>query len=424
MVNVVRSVKPRAVHAPAAAPSHDRRELLLAWAAASRRYGSPAHTLEEAADALSVDLGLQMRFFVMPTSIMAVDDVEGRTFLLSVAAGAAQVERLVGADTLMRRVAAGTLPAASALALLGNLDRRSELYSGWTLWLAGAASSGAAAAALGGGLPEVVASTAVGSLSASLIPLLARRRETVRLTEVVAGFAAALATASLPQPFARDLVVLAGLIWFMPGYSLTTAFADLATGHLLSGATGLVAAGTTLLLLALGVGLGSQIAGFLPVFETVAAVPLPVTTLPLTVAVASLSFAILLQVRMRWLPWVAASCAVAVLGDMAGDVVFGPALGGAVGALAVALIGAVGARTIGLPLAVTQVPGLLVLVPGSIGFRAVQALARQDVLGGIEAATHTVLAAIALVGGSLLGAALLPSRVERTAPRAHRPVVG
>jgi uncharacterized membrane protein YjjB (DUF3815 family) len=60
------------------------------------------------------------------------------------------------------------------------------------------------------------------------------------------------------------------------------------------------------------------------------------------------------------------------------------------------------ARYSGRPAATTLVPGLLVLVPGSFGFRSVQALLNHDVVSGVEIGFSTTMTAMALVTGLFL----------------------
>jgi uncharacterized membrane protein YjjB (DUF3815 family) len=59
---------------------------------------------------------------------------------------------------------------------------------------------------------------------------------------------------------------------------------------------------------------------------------------------------------------------------------------------------------------VIHVPGLILLVPGAVGFRAFSALSAQDTLGGVQAAFSVLTIGTALVMGLLLASALLPSR--------------
>jgi uncharacterized membrane protein YjjB (DUF3815 family) len=52
---------------------------------------------------------------------------------------------------------------------------------------------------------------------------------------------------------------------------------------------------------------------------------------------------------------------------------------------------------------VTQVPGLLLLVPGSIGFRSVTSLLGNETITGIDTAFQLALVGISLAAGLLAG---------------------
>ena len=85
----------------------------------------------------------------------------------------------------------------------------------------------------------------------------------------------------------------------------------------------------------------------------------------------------------------------------------GPELGGGIAAFLVTVVANAVSQRWQLPAAVIQVPGILLLVPGAVGFRSVTALLHNDALAGIESAFSMAMAAMALVGGSLLGAAVI-----------------
>jgi uncharacterized membrane protein YjjB (DUF3815 family) len=59
---------------------------------------------------------------------------------------------------------------------------------------------------------------------------------------------------------------------------------------------------------------------------------------------------------------------------------------------------------------VTQVPAILLLVPGSVGYRSLTSLVERDVLFGVETAFRMVLVTVALAAGLLVARALVPAR--------------
>jgi len=62
------------------------------------------------------------------------------------------------------------------------------------------------------------------------------------------------------------------------------------------------------------------------------------------------------------------------------------------------------------PAALVEVPGIMVLVPGSVGLRSLTALLSRDVVTGIEVGVSMMMTAAALVVGVLLANVLVPPR--------------
>jgi uncharacterized membrane protein YjjB (DUF3815 family) len=103
---------------------------------------------------------------------------------------------------------------------------------------------------------------------------------------------------------------------------------------------------------------------------------------------------------------------VAMIGAQVGVVMLGPELGGFVGALALGLFANAWSAYTRRPSLVATMPGILLLVPGSIGYRALDLFVAHDVTGGLQSAFATALVAIALVGGLLVANAILPPRTS------------
>ena len=61
---------------------------------------------------------------------------------------------------------------------------------------------------------------------------------------------------------------------------------------------------------------------------------------------------------------------------------------------------------------ITQTPGLLILVPGAIGYKSLTALVENDTMRGVELAFSMSIIGVALVGGLLLANQLVsPKRI-------------
>jgi uncharacterized membrane protein YjjB (DUF3815 family) len=200
-----------------------------------------------------------------------------------------------------------------------------------------------------------------------------------------------------------SLSILSGLIIVIPGFSLTIAMAELAARHLVSGTARLAGAFTVFLAITFGVAVGRQIVAAavgLPPLEP--AVALPIWTLWAAILITPVAVTVLLQGPVRDLPWIILASLAGYFGGRAGAALLGPALGACLGALSVGLAAHAYERWRRRPALVALVPGVLLLVPGSSGFRSLALLMDQQVVGGVDAAFATLLTAASLVAGLLL----------------------
>jgi uncharacterized membrane protein YjjB (DUF3815 family) len=214
------------------------------------------------------------------------------------------------------------------------------------------------------------------------------------------------------SPLSVYHVTLGGLIVLVPGLTLTVAFNELASRQLVSGSARFAGAVALFFLIALGVAVGAQIGAALTGGPPPAVVPLPLGAEWRWAALlaAGLAFTVLLRARPRDAGWVLVAGVLAIEGVRLGGLLLGAQLGAFVGALLVGLGGNLYARLRRGPAAVLQVPGLILLVPGSLVFRSLAALLEQDVVSGVHAAFTTSLVAISLATGILLANVVLPPR--------------
>lgn len=388
------------------APTEDASAFAAELVRLLRRYGAPAHRLEVAMAAFAARLGVAGAWHVLPTSILTSSST-GRVSLLDVAQEDTDLRRLVAVDEVAQAVGAQRLDAVAGLAALAAIEAApSPVGPGLDAvgWAAGAAS---AALFFGGGVPEAAAASGVGLLAFGVASIGRFRRNA--LVEVVAAALAALAVHAVPG-IAAEPVLLGGLVALYPGLRLTTGMTDLATGHVVSGSGGLLAGAVTLLQLGFGVAVGTRLgAAWFGSPGPVAPVDAPFAELA-GLGVGAFAFAVFLRARWSHVPQIGLACALAWLGDRWGAQLLSPELSGGFAALLLTAASNGLARALDRPAAVTQVPGIWMLVPGSLGFRAVQALLEQDVVHGVSAAFSTALAAMALVAGTLLANAVVPPR--------------
>jgi uncharacterized membrane protein YjjB (DUF3815 family) len=251
-----------------------------------------------------------------------------------------------------------------------------------------------------------------------------RRPSLGRLADGTAALMAAALAVLLAAvlPISVPRVTLSALIVLVPGLTLTLALAELSERHLVSGSARL--AGGVITFLQLGVGsatgwsLGELLAGPLhdalgPTAQLWAssprAWPLGAATDGVALLVAPLAIAVLFNARVRDYPVIFLSCWLGYLGTRLGGALLGPQLGAFLGAFSVGVLGKAQAAVRRLPASVSVVPGILLLVPGSMGFGSFSALLAGETVAGIDAAFSMFLVASSLVAGLLVAHAVPPT---------------
>ncbi len=378
--------------------------------------GYAAHRLEAVLGHATQRLGIEAQFFSTPTSIfIAFGRLDRqRTFLLRVEPGEQDLGKLSELDRVVVKVMHGEMSPAEGSEQIAILSAAPPRYGKAAMILAYGLASGAATRFLGGGLREIVAATLLG-LTIGLLGLLARRYAAVaRVFEPGASFVVALlatAGAALVTPYSVFTATLAGLIALVPGLTLTVGLTELSTRHLLSGTARLSAAFMTFLGIIFGVALGNTVGNqVFGLSSVVGPAPIAPWTNLVALLVAPAAFTILLKAELRDLPWLVMMGVFAFYGSRVGAGVLGPELGSFVGALIVGIASNLFARILDRPSQVLLVPGILLLVPGSIGFRSLNALMEREVVSGIETAFRMLVIAVSLVAGMLMSNAVSPRR--------------
>ncbi|MFK7817587.1 MAG: threonine/serine exporter ThrE family protein [Planctomycetaceae bacterium] len=383
-------------------------QFIVAVARALHLYGTPSHQLEETLAKISRELNLESQFLVTPTSIMmSVGEVPKQlTFLERVDGGETNLEKLNQLSLIIRRVVAGKTSTQAAVAEVKSLNDAPSEYGTGFMTCAYTLACGTSAIFFGGGWLETAIASVVG-LALGLFSLIAERHP--RIAGVVPVFGALFATVvsrfatNTWPPGVAFIGALGGLIVLVPGYTLTVAMNEIAHRHLVSGTARVTGALVTFLQMGLGLALGSRISDALfQVPPAAQAIPVPTWAFWSSAVLASIAFTVLFHAHWRDAPAILIGSLIALLTSQFGAESLGPVTGVALSAWLLGCFSNAVARYNERPAATTLVPGLLVLVPGSFGFRSVQALLNHDVVSGVEIGFSTTMTAMALVTGLFL----------------------
>jgi len=397
-------------------------EFVIELARRLHQGGSTAPRLEDVVNSVSRKLGLDAHIWSSPTAIIATvrplgadHAQQGITRVVRLEPGDIHLRRLWRFDDIAGRVLRGELGATEGMRALNAAAQPDLPVRQWLETVLGYLLASAGVAGLLKGSPADIGSAAAMGLMlgvmAQLTPSMPRLAATF---EALAAFLVALLTAWIAadlMPISPRLVLTAGIIVLLPGLSLTTAAIEVASQHLVSGSARFAGAVAVLLKLGFGALVGSKLAAW---FDwqplAVLSVEQPLWLRVSSLLVSAAAFALLFKARIRdwWVVFLAAT--ISYLSSRAAITEFGPELGLFVAAFIVTVLSNVYARWANRPGATFRLPGLILLVPGSVGFKSLTFVFEKDVFLGLDTAFSMVTMIAALVAGLLLGNSVVPAR--------------
>lgn len=380
--------------------------------------GFTAHRLEATLSDVSRKLGLEAQFFSTPTSIMAAfgpPDAQ-RTHLIRAEPGSTNLSHLAGLDRIARDVMYGTLGPVEGTRRIESLLSAPPPWGPRALLAAFVLVSVAVASFLHVGVVDLFGAAILGLMCGTIVMRSGTQSEWIDIEEPLSAFLVATVAqlfAAVTDSGAGYAMTVAGLVVLLPGMAFTTGLIELSTRHLASGTARLSGALVTFLGLGFGVALGTKLGTAVGDWLVLHHIALHVanSALPwwvegLGVLVAPLCFTVLLQADGKQAPWIVLAAGAAYLTSRFAGRAMGEELGAFLGALMVSAGSTFIARRRDTTPIVTIVPGLLILVPGSIGLRSVTSFSQQKVVTGVETAFKVALIGVSLAAGVLAGRAL------------------
>lgn len=391
-------------------------------------YGTSAPRLEAALEASAARLDLNCDVWSNPTGILLSfsDGVANKgalatvTQVIRLAPGEVNLRRLSVADAVAEQVGAGKLDIDEGVRQLERLKSPTHPFTRVALACAHGVAAATVAVLLGAGWRETGVACVIGlmiGVMGAWVGVMARRREQFQhlahgfeaLAAVLAGFMATMVAARMP--LAINSVLISSLIVLLPGMMLTTAVTELATQNLVSGMSRFAGAMAVLLKLSFGTAAGIQLAHMLGADpHAVAARALPAWATWTALAIGSCNFALMFRTAPRdylvavpavWLGYVCTRYAGSLYGAEFGVFIAGLVVGAVANAYA---------RWRNRPGALVRVPGIILLVPGSVGFRSVFFAVEGDISRGLDTAVSLLVLLISLVAGLLFANLIVAPR--------------
>lgn len=415
--------------APAAesrASFDDRVRFLVELARRLHLVGVSASRLEGAVRSVAASIGVRVEIWSTPTGLLlslsdaAQPHATQETRVLRLELGDIQLGALAKLDAIAEQVVAGRMSLDDAWTAMHALDRpfdaRQQLLTVGAFGLAAAAVAGLLRTAW----IDVSVAAVIGLLIGWLAVLSGTRPHLAAAFEALAALVAtilATAFAHFVAPISLQTVIVAALIVLMPGLSLTTAVSELASNQLVTGTTRFAGAMTVLLKLTFGSVAASQLMlamGWTPMPGTPEALPRWVELIAMVAAAGS--FAVLFRASRRDIPLVMGAAILGYVLTRLGSGWLGPVATGTFAgsvffsSLVMTALSNVYGRWKRRPGQLVRVPGIMLLVPGSVGFRALNFVMERDYTLGFDTLVAVLSAILALVAGLLFGALLVPPR--------------
>jgi uncharacterized membrane protein YjjP (DUF1212 family) len=395
-----------------------RVKFILKFGRALHSVGAPAHTLEGTLQDMCQLFGLQGNIVSLPTAIFSSFSYgeEEITKIERVVPMGVNLGKLSKVDLVAREVIHGRMSYEEGSDSLDRILASPDPYNGLIRVLCFLFSSAGFMVLFGGNWGDFLASILIGSIIGLLsllqpvqtIGLVAQMFEAI--IAVVAAFISYFLVKLVPS-LNVGVIILSSLIIFMPGLFITMAIAEIATQNLTSGTSRLMGGIMILLKLTFGVFIGAKIASFVYIpsiaieFKTI---PdwVTIITLPITALMATVIFK---AEKSDW-GWVTLAGVFGYCCSKFATHYLGPELGILIGGFCVGAVSNIFARLKNRPSSLFQFPGIILLVPGSMGYRSLSFLFERDVVGGLGTAFGMITLATALVVGIFFGNILVKPR--------------
>jgi len=330
---------------------------------------------------------------------------------------------LIALDRIGHQVLANERDVSYGIKEIETLVNSPPLYSSKLRILACGLLSLGVSSGLSLDLFTLLASLVMGFLVGYLIELSDSKPNLGPLIETICGFLAAVGAALCSFffiGFEKDAVILGSLVVLFPGLAMTVAMRELATNHVISGVGRLAGAFTTLLKLVVGVLFGQAVStslgktlGNAELFQLEISLPIGIDwmTLPIT----AFAFSILFRIPLKLYASVFLFVALAQLSlqSLTGMSSYSRVF---IAALLIGFLSNVIAWWKTRPSSITLIPGLIMMVPGGLGYRGLLKIGENSSISGFQTLAEAIILTVALASGILFSQYLTPQRKVKNEP--------
>lgn len=408
---------------------HEPVGFMLRLIKALHTYGVPSYELERLMTNVADQLGYGLQSSAVPTSITMTfiqDEDKPRTYVIRSNSGEVNVDKLSRTIDVAHAVINGEMTTEQGAQELTEISNSKPLHSKAWMILCFTLVSICISRIFGGGFEEIITASATGVVVGFFVNFGGIRSETVsNLMPALAAFVATMISFGFNSWLGLSstyIPVVSGIMVLIPGMMLTIAMAELATQNLVSGTARLLGSGVIFIQMIFGVATGTQIAGMIFGEATITRGidhQLPGWTIWIAIAISSWALMMLFQTRSKHFPWILVATCLSFFVSRWGASEMGAATGAFIGALTIGLFANLAYLIKQVPTAAVMMPGFIILVPGSVGFKSLTELLSHDIISGLDTAFNMIIVGISLITGLLISSiATLPKPKMKVEPQA------
>ncbi|NMH65109.1 threonine/serine exporter family protein [Shewanella salipaludis] len=396
----------------------EKRRFIIKLGKALHKFGTPAYRLEAHLQTVSATLGMAGYFLISPTAMTFVlqhDTDQEYNHVARVKPGELDLGSLARTDELVDELTSGKRTLAEALERLEEIANKPNPYGSLLTWLSFGSSAGAFAMLMGTSWNDVFWSALLGLLVYGLVYRAEHSKRMAETLEPLAAIVCAICACAIAtfDPYINlPVVILSGIIIFIPGLALTLGLAELAARDLISGTARIMDAVMLLFKLYFGAVLGMAIGKAL-FGETLHLDPaaLPRWAIWSAVPILSMALVIIFKARLKDSPWGVLAGIVAFFSAMLGGIYLGESIGIFFGALTVGIYSNLFARWMKAPASIALLQGIVILVPGSKTYIGLNALiSGETMLNQAHIGSQIFLIFMSLIAGLIFANVAVPPR--------------
>jgi len=256
----------------------------------------------------------------------------------------------------------------------------------------------------------------IAALLASLIGFFTETVKEERIDSIVDGivsFFVALSALYLGSIYHINIniVVLSSIIMLVPGLMLTLAIGELASQNLTAGTARIMGSLIILLKISFGVYLAYQVSRYFGWQTLDATLESPnAVILTLSLIIAGIGLSLSFQARVQEFFWIVLAAVLSYFSSQVFLELFGHTAGYLCSGAFIGSLSNIYSRFMNRPALIFLLPAIILLVPGSIGFKGLNLLFDRNVLEGFNSIFNMVTIGISLVSGTYFGALLVKPR--------------